>query len=198
MDFAFSPDQELLRGAARGFLDERVTSAVVRALWDDPRGESEALWKDMAGLGWLGLGLPESQGGGGLGMVETAILLEELGRVAWPGPYLEIALASRALLAGGTEAQRRRWLPAIAAGDARATVCLLDEGSDWDPAATVTRAEAAPAGSGTSPPRPGRFVSGARSASSRGPTSPTSSWSRRARRTVFRCSPSRRVRPGSP
>ena len=155
MDFAFSPDQELLRGAARGFLDERVTSAVVRALWDDPRGESEALWKDMAGLGWLGLGLPESQGGSGLGMVETAILLEELGRVAWPGPYLETALASRALLAGGTEAQRRRWLPVIAAGDARATVCLLDEGSDWDPAATVTRAEAAPAGSGIEPPSPG-------------------------------------------
>ena len=155
MDFAFSPDQELLRGAARGFLDERVTSAVVRALWDDPRGESEALWKDMAGLGWLGLGLPESQGGSGLGMVETAILLEELGRVAWPGPYLETALASRALLAGGTEAQRRRWLPVIAAGDARATVCLLDEGLDWDPAATVTRAEAAPAGSGIEPPSPG-------------------------------------------
>ena len=155
MDFAFSPDQELLRGAARGFLDDRVTSAVVRALWDDPRGESEALWKDMAGLGWLGLGLPESQGGSGLGMVETAILLEELGRVAWPGPYLEIALASRALLAGGTEAQRRRWLPVIAAGDARATVCLLDEGLDWDPAATVTRAEAAPAGSGIEPPSPG-------------------------------------------
>ena len=155
MDFAFSPDQELLRGAARGFLDERVTSAVVRALWDDPRGESEALWKDMAGLGWLGLGLPESQGGSGLGMVETAILLEELGRVAWPGPYLETALASRALLAGGTEAQRRRWLAHPRPQSPGATVCLLDEGSVWDPAATVTRAEAAPAGSGIEPPSPG-------------------------------------------
>ena len=138
MDFAFSPDQELLRSAARGFLDERVTPAVVRALWDDPRGESEALWKEMARLGWLGLGLPEASGGSGLGMVETALLLEELGRVAWPGPYLETALAARALVVAGSEVQRRRWLPAIAAGDARATVAFLDRDLDWDPAATAT------------------------------------------------------------
>ena len=138
MDFAFSTDQELLRSAARGFLDERVTPAVVRALWDDPRGESEALWKEMARLGWLGLGLPEALGGSGLGMVETALLLEELGRVAWPGPYLETALAARALVVAGSDAQRRRWLPAVAAGDARATVALLDRDLDWDPEATAT------------------------------------------------------------
>src|SRR5262245_21421715 len=141
MDFAFSPDQELLRGAARGFLEDRVSPAVVRALWDDPRGDGQSVWKEMARLGWLGLGLPEAFGGSDLGMVESAILLEELGRAAWPGPYLETMLAARALRECGSEAQQRRWLPAIAAGDARATVCLLDEGLDWDHAATATRAE---------------------------------------------------------
>jgi alkylation response protein AidB-like acyl-CoA dehydrogenase len=146
MNFAFSDDQQLLRNAARAFLDERCTPAVVRALWDDPRGESDALWKEMARLGWLGLALPESAGGSGLGLVETAILLEEMGRAAWPGPYLPTVLAGHALARAGSAAQQARWLPAIATGDARASVAFLDADLDWRPEATQTRAE--PAGGG--------------------------------------------------
>jgi alkylation response protein AidB-like acyl-CoA dehydrogenase len=141
MDFAFSPDQQLLKNAARAFLDEHCTPAHVRALWDDARGESEAMWKDMVQLGWLGLSLPEAHGGSGLGMVETAILLEELGRAAYPGPYVPTILAATAIELGGSEAQRRRWLPAIAAGSARGTVALLDAEIDWSPEAITTRAE---------------------------------------------------------
>jgi alkylation response protein AidB-like acyl-CoA dehydrogenase len=146
MDFAFSADQELLRGAARAFLDERVTPAVVRALWGDPRGESDELWKEMARLGWLGLALPEQHGGSALGMVESAIVLEEMGRVACPGPYLETVVAARALEVAGSLAQQARWLPAIAGGAARASVALLDAELDWRPEATATRAERAPGG----------------------------------------------------
>ncbi|HXG03117.1 MAG TPA: acyl-CoA dehydrogenase [Candidatus Binatia bacterium] len=146
MRFAFSDDQVLLRQSARAFLDEHCKSEVVRALWEDPRGESEALWKDMAALGWLGLALPEGHGGSGLGMVETAILLEEMGRVAYPGPYRDTVLAALALAEAGTEAQRRRWLPAVATGGARATIAFVDAEPTWDPEATGTRAE--PAGGG--------------------------------------------------
>src|SRR5215831_21048224 len=141
MDFAFSDDQLLLKNAARAFLDERCTSPIVRALWDDPRGESEAMWKDMAQLGWLGLSLPEAYGGSSLGMVETAILLEELGRAAYPGPYWPTVLAAAAVEAAGNDAQKKRWLSAIATGDARATLAFLDADLDWDPAAMTTRAE---------------------------------------------------------
>src|SRR6184192_1822297 len=63
MNFAFSSDQQLLKNSARAFLDEHMTPAAVRLLWDDPRGESEATWKEMAQLGWLGLSLPEAYGG---------------------------------------------------------------------------------------------------------------------------------------
>jgi len=143
VDFAFSPDQQLLRGTARAFLDEQVTPAVVRALWDDPRGERDDLWKEMARLGWLGLALPEAHGGSALGMVETAIVLEELGRVVCPGPYLETVVAAHGLQHAGSPAQQARWLPAIAAGSARATVALLDAELDWRPEATETRAEPA-------------------------------------------------------
>ena len=146
MDFAFSPDQELLRGTARAFLDEHVTPTVVRALWNDPRGERDDLWKEMARLGWLGLALPEAHGGSALGMVESAIVLEELGRVACPGPYLETIVAARALEEAGNPAQQVRWLPAVAGGAARATVALLDAELDWRPEATATRAEPGPGG----------------------------------------------------
>jgi alkylation response protein AidB-like acyl-CoA dehydrogenase len=146
VDFAFSPDQELLRGTARAFLDEHVTPAVVRALWDDPRGERDDLWKEMARLGWLGLALPEAHGGSALGMVETAIVLEEMGRVACPGPYLETVVLARALETAGSPAQQARWLPAVAGGGARATVAVLDAELDWRPEATATRAEPAPGG----------------------------------------------------
>ena len=141
MDFSFSSDQQLLKNSARAFLDEHCKPATVRLLWDDPRGESESMWKEMSQLGWLGLSLPEAYGGSGLGMVETAILLEELGRAAYPGPYFPTVLAAAAVDAAGSDAQKKRWLSAIATGDARATVALLDSDMDWDPAAVTTRAE---------------------------------------------------------
>jgi alkylation response protein AidB-like acyl-CoA dehydrogenase len=141
MDFSLSPDQQLLRNSARAFLDEHGKAEFVRAMFDDPRGESEALWKEMAQLGWLGLSLPEDVGGSGLGMVETAILLEEMGRAALPGPYLPTALAAYAILTAGSPQQRSRWLPAIAGGSARGTVALMERELDWDPTATATRAE---------------------------------------------------------
>ena len=141
MDFAFSPDQQLLKNSARAFLDEHMTPAAVRLLWDDPRGESETLWKEMAQLGWLGLSLPEAYGGSALGMVESAILLEEMGRAACPGPYFPTVLAARAIEEAGSDAQKKRWLSPIATGDARATIAFLDADLDWRPDAIQTRAE---------------------------------------------------------
>src|SRR2546428_1739726 len=141
MNFSFSSDQQLLKNSARAFLDEHMKPATVRLLWDDPRGESEALWKEMGELGWLGLSLPEAHGGSGLGMVETAILLEEMGHAALRGPYLPTVLAARAIEEAGPNAQRMRWLSAIATGEARATLALLDADLDWRPEGTRTRAE---------------------------------------------------------
>ena len=141
MDFSFSPDKQLLKNSARGFLDEHVKPAHVRALWDDGRGESEALWKEMAQLGWLGLALPEDAGGSALGLVETAILEEELGRAACPSPYLPTVLAAMAIDRFGSAAQKSRWLPAVAGGGARATVALMERELDWGAGSVQTRAE---------------------------------------------------------
>jgi len=141
VDFSFSSDQQLLKNSARAFLDEHCKPAQVRLLWDDPRGESEALWKEMAQLGWLGLALPEDAGGSALGLVETAILQEELGRAACPSPYLPTVLAAMAIDRFGSAAQKHRWLPAVAGGGARATVALMERALDLRPESIETRAD---------------------------------------------------------
>jgi alkylation response protein AidB-like acyl-CoA dehydrogenase len=104
------------------------------------------MWKDMAQLGWLGLMLPEAVGGSALGLVETAILLEEMGRAACPGPYFPTVLAATVLADAGSPEQQRRWLGAIAAGAVRATVALLDTDWSWEAEAIATRATRTTAG----------------------------------------------------
>ena len=140
MNFAFTSDQQLLKNSARAFLDEHCKPATVRLLWDDPRGESDAMWKEMAQLGWLGLALPEAHGGSDLGMVETALLLEELGRASYPGPFLPTVVAATAINQAGSDAQKARWLPAVCAGGARASIALLDGELSWSPDALMTTA----------------------------------------------------------
>ena len=102
MNFSFTDDQTLLKNSARALLDEHCKPEHVRAMQEDTRGYGEALWGDMAKLGWLGLPFPEQYGGAGLGLVELALLHEEMGRVAYPGPFLAtVVLGGLPLLLGG-------------------------------------------------------------------------------------------------
>jgi len=82
----------------------------------------------MAELGWMGLAVPEAEGGLGLGTLELALVCEELGRAATPGAYLWTQLVIAALLRGGSAAQRRRWLPGLVAGERFATLAHVPEG----------------------------------------------------------------------
>ena len=141
MNFSFTDDQVLLKNSVRAALDERCPTSHVRAMMDDPRGFGDDLWGEMAKLGWLGLPFPEEQGGAGLGLVELCLVLEELGRAAYPGPYFaSVVLGGLGLALAGSPAQKEKWLSAIAAGRARATAALLEDSLDWDPAATAASA----------------------------------------------------------
>jgi alkylation response protein AidB-like acyl-CoA dehydrogenase len=127
MNFDFSPDQKALRDQARKFLAEHASSTRVRRVLDTDTPYDEALWRGMAEMGWTGVAVPEAYGGAGFGYLELCVLAEELGRCVAPAPFAStVYLATEALLLAGTEAQKRRWLPRIAAGEAIGCLALAE------------------------------------------------------------------------
>lgn len=98
MHVAFTPEQEALRSEARRYLEERFPAERVAELADSEAGWDPASWDELAELGWLGVSVSEEEGGAGLGFIEEAVLLEELGRALYPGPFFStVALALPAL-----------------------------------------------------------------------------------------------------
>jgi alkylation response protein AidB-like acyl-CoA dehydrogenase len=94
VDFSFTEEQEQLRREARTFLADRYPPERVAELADSAEGWDPASWGELAGLGWIGVSVPEEAGGAGLGFLEEAVLFEELGRALYPGPYFStVALA---------------------------------------------------------------------------------------------------------
>jgi alkylation response protein AidB-like acyl-CoA dehydrogenase len=111
MRFGFSDDQLAFRDAVRDLLAKAAGPDTVRAIWDGPLGWDPALWSQLAEMGVLGLLAPESAGGLGLSEIDLVLILEEIGRAAFPGPVVEhAAVAVPALIA--TE-----WITAAAGGE---------------------------------------------------------------------------------
>jgi alkylation response protein AidB-like acyl-CoA dehydrogenase len=125
VNFDFTDDQYQLRDGARDFFAGESPASHVRAMWESDTGRSPELWRKMADIGFVGLTIPEEHGGLGMNEVDLVLILEEAGRVALPEPLLETtAIVAPTLLETGTDAQRKEWLPRIAAGDAVATAML--------------------------------------------------------------------------
>jgi len=119
MNFDFSDDQKFLKAEARKFLDANCPPARVRGVLDDEaKAYDEALWKAVAGQGWLGAAIPEEYGGLGLGHLELCAIAEELGRAVAPIPFAStVYLLAEAVMLAGDEAQKAEILPKIAAGE---------------------------------------------------------------------------------
>lgn len=134
MNFGLTDDQLAIQRTAREFLAARYKPDEVRRLaLEDERGFTNAQWREIVELGWTGLPIAEDDGGHGLGIVELAVVQEELGRVLAPSP-LHSTLAAALLLAGSDDAdQRARWLAPLARGERIGTVALHDEQPSWSP-----------------------------------------------------------------
>jgi alkylation response protein AidB-like acyl-CoA dehydrogenase len=127
MNFDFSDDQKQLRDAARRYLAEHSPSQAVRAVLEGKAPYDRALWKGLAEMGFLGVAIPEQYGGAGAGQLELCVIAEEIGRVLAPVPFAStIYLAAEALMLAGSEAQKAKWLPKIAAGEAIGTLALFE------------------------------------------------------------------------
>jgi hypothetical protein len=127
MNFDFSDDQKQLRDEARKFLAEKCPPKAVRAVLDGKAPYDRDLWKGLAEMGFLGVAIPESYGGAGAGHLELCVIAEEMGRALAPVPFSStVYLAAEALLLAGTDAQKQKWLPAIASGEVIGTLALFE------------------------------------------------------------------------
>ena len=139
MNFEFSEEQNLLREQARGFLQEHCPPAAVRAVLDGDAAYDQALWRRIGELGWPAAAIPEEHGGLGLSYLALCVIAEELGRAVAPVPFSSsVYLATEALLLAGSAAQRQKWLPKLAAGEAIGAFALAEGAGQPSAAALKT------------------------------------------------------------
>ena len=128
MDFDLSPEQRQLQDQARRYLADHCDRVAVRAVLDGPQAYDAKLWRGLGTQGYLGAAIPEAYGGYGAGPLELCMIAEQLGRAVAPVPFSSsIAIAAELLLAAGSEAQKQRWLPALASGETIATLALAEQ-----------------------------------------------------------------------
>lgn len=128
---SYSEEQIELMDVATNFCRDKSPIDKVRSLIDDERGYDPAIWQEIVDLGWLGIAVPEAQGGVGLSMAEVAPIAEQMGRRLLATPFSTCTIAAQALLAAGDEAQCGEWLPRIVAGEV-ATLALTEPHGDWN------------------------------------------------------------------
>ena len=135
MDFALTSEQQELKRQARSWLAERYP---LDRDWDAAPDDA---WADLADLGWLGVSVAEEEGGAGLGFLEEAVLLEELGRALYPGPYFSTVALALPQLSGEQQAE-------VAAGGKRWSAEVDGLVPDWGlvDAVLTDDGEAAPEG----------------------------------------------------
>jgi alkylation response protein AidB-like acyl-CoA dehydrogenase len=132
MRFELTDDQQAIQRTAKEFLASRYPAEEVRRLAiDDERGFTDEQWQAVAELGWPALVVAEDDGGLGLGVVELAVIQEQLGYALAPTPLLSTIAAALAISAGGSAEQRAEWLPRLAEGERRGTVAPVPGSFDF-------------------------------------------------------------------
>ena len=126
----FSDEQSMLLDTATEFFRDNSPIAYVREQLNTESGFEKSLWQEMVTLGWLGLAVPESHGGSGLGLAEAVTIAEPMGRRLFSSPFQSCQMAVQVLLAGGSEEQRGQWLPRLAQGTI-ASVAVIEREGDW-------------------------------------------------------------------
>ena len=142
MDFSFTEDQQDVQGLAKQVLEGELSHERLKEVEGGDENFDRELWSKLADTGVLGLAVPEAHGGAGLGFLEVALVLEQIGRTVAPVPYYETAVLGALPVARfGTDAQQAALLPGVASGAAVLTAALVEFGGD--PLEPTTKAERA-------------------------------------------------------
>src|SRR5579872_2963492 len=123
MQFGLTETQQTLKNTARKFLGAECPLAEVRKQMETETAFDAPLWHKIAEQGWTGIIFPDEYGGFGMGMVEMAATLEEMGRALLPGPFSSTVLLAGPLLEGSSNSsEKQKYLSAVASGEAKAAV----------------------------------------------------------------------------
>ncbi|HZT65079.1 MAG TPA: acyl-CoA dehydrogenase family protein [Acidimicrobiales bacterium] len=144
MDFSFTEEQQEIAGLARRILSDRVTVDLLKEVEAAPDRFDRGVWDELAKAGLLAIALPADVGGGGYGVVEQCLVLEEVGRAIAPVPVLaSIVMGAAPIAEFGSEEQKRRWVEPAAEGRAILTGALADpvHHNPAAPSTTATRAD---------------------------------------------------------
>jgi alkylation response protein AidB-like acyl-CoA dehydrogenase len=142
VDLSLTEPQELLRSAARSFVEREAPRHALVAVQRGDTGLLPELWRKAAGLGWPGILVPADYGGSESTLTDAAVLFEELGRGPVPGPFFSSGvLGVLAVLEAASEAQRRAILPGVARGETVLTVALTEPNASWGPQGVTLRAQ---------------------------------------------------------
>ena len=133
MDLSLTPEQEMLKAAARRFVTQEYPKQTLLQIASPDETTPLEPWGQLAATGWLGILIPERYGGEGGSFTDAGVLFEELGRGPVPGPHFtSAALSALAVLEGGTETQKHEWLPRIASGEMRLVPAITERDYGWD------------------------------------------------------------------
>jgi len=144
VNFALTEEQTAVRDLAEQIFTGTVTVDRVKEIEASDDRIDRALWRELADANLLGIALPEEHGGSGLGLTETALVLEQQGRVVAPVPYwATVVLGALPVAAFGTPAQQQALLPGVVAGDVCLSAALAESGvNDPNAPGTVAVADA--------------------------------------------------------
>ena len=148
MAMLLTDEQNMLRDAARGFLQASAPIDQLRRLRDEVSsdGYDRDTWKSMAEMGWSGVLIPEDHGGVAMGHVAAGVIAEEMGRTLTASPFLSTAVMGAIAVAGyGSASQREQWLSKIADGTTNVAVAV-DEDRSHSPGLVTTSAQASDRG----------------------------------------------------
>ena len=140
MDVLLNEEEEMVKNAAREFLEGECPPSLARAMEVDELGYPPELWRQMARLGWLGMSLPESLGGQGLPLTYLGIIMEEMGRAIAPVPFHSTTVAALTIAADGSAEQQQSILPKVCQGDTILTWALTERDPRFIPETIQTQA----------------------------------------------------------
>lgn len=133
MNFDLTDEHRMLQETVQQFIENECPLSRLREIFDAEECHDPVLWKGLVELGIAGLAIPEEYGGAGLEMLDLAVVAESLGHGAFPGPFFNHALAALAITLAGSNEQKEKWLPKLAAGDALGTIAFSDPDGGWQP-----------------------------------------------------------------